>query len=118
MTSDVETIPPKARAHVLEADQEPTMAQFRLPPSTLGSVEGTTHKATPTGATEVRTFRIYRFDPGFQVKTSRVDEFRARSQKLWPDGAADALIQIKASIDSTLTFRRSCRVKVSAAPAP
>jgi succinate dehydrogenase / fumarate reductase, iron-sulfur subunit len=81
------------------------MAEFRLPANSR-PVAGVTHKA-PAGAKEVRTFRIYRFDPD-SGKNPRVDSFELDVKSCGPM-VLDALIQIKGAIDSTLTFRRSCR---------
>jgi succinate dehydrogenase / fumarate reductase iron-sulfur subunit len=81
------------------------MAQFRLPPNSRIR-KGLTHKA-PSGAGSVRTFRIYRFDPN-SGENPRVDTFELDIKNCGPM-VLDALIQIKGSIDSTLTFRRSCR---------
>src|ERR1700744_6638780 len=81
------------------------MTEFRLPPNS-SIRKGVTHKA-PAGATEVRTFRIYRFDPT-SGENPRVDTFELDTKSCGPM-VLDALIQIKASIDSSLTFRRSCR---------
>src|SRR3569833_1534241 len=81
------------------------MTEFRLPPNSRIR-KGITHKA-PLSAGEVRTFRIYRFDPT-SGENPRVDTFEVDLKSCGPM-VLDALIQIKASIDSTLTFRRSCR---------
>ena len=81
------------------------MAQFRLPANSRLR-KGVTHPA-PAGGRELRRFRIYRFDPT-SGERPRVDTFEL---DLAGCGAMvlDALIQIKGSIDSSLTFRRSCR---------
>jgi succinate dehydrogenase / fumarate reductase, iron-sulfur subunit len=81
------------------------MAEFRLPANSR-PVQGVTHKAAP-GAAEIRTFRIYRFNPD-SGENPRVDSFELDVKSCGPM-VLDALIQIKAAIDSTLTFRRSCR---------
>src|ERR1700730_10090711 len=81
------------------------MTEFRLPPNSRIR-KGITHKA-PTGAAEVRTFRIYRFDPS-SGENPRVDTYELDMKGCGPM-VLDALIQIKSTIDSTLTFRRSCR---------
>src|SRR6202046_2503367 len=81
------------------------MTEFRLPPNSRIR-KGVTHKA-PAGATEVRTFRIYRFDPS-SGENPRVDTFEL-DVKACGQMVLDALIQIKGTVDSTLTFRRSCR---------
>src|SRR5271168_1673182 len=81
------------------------MAEFRLPEnSRIGP--GKVHKA-PAGAARPRTFRIYRFEPD-SGENPRVDTFEVDLKGCGPM-VLDALIQIKGSIDSSLTFRRSCR---------
>jgi succinate dehydrogenase / fumarate reductase, iron-sulfur subunit len=81
------------------------MTEFRLPPNSRIR-KGVTHKA-PAGATEVRTFRIYRFDPS-SGENPRVDTFELDAGSCG-QMVLDALIQIKSTVDSSLTFRRSCR---------
>jgi succinate dehydrogenase / fumarate reductase iron-sulfur subunit len=81
------------------------MAEFRLPANSRIK-PGKVHKAPP-GAHELRTFRIYRFDPT-AGGNPRVDSFELDVKSCGPM-VLDALIQIKAAVDSTLTFRRSCR---------
>ena len=81
------------------------MTEFRLPPNSRPR-KGATHKA-PAGSTEVRTFRIYRYDPS-TGENPRIDTFELDLKSCGPM-VLDALIQIKGSIDSSLTFRRSCR---------
>jgi len=83
------------------------MAEFRLPPnSRFKDVPGRKHKAPP-GATSVRTFRIYRWDPDSGEKP-RVDSFEVDLERCGPM-VLDALIKIKNQVDASLTFRRSCR---------
>jgi succinate dehydrogenase iron-sulfur subunit len=67
---------------------------------------GRVHKA-PSGARNVRTFRIYRFDPD-SGEGPRIDTFQLDAKSCGPM-LLDALIQLKSAVDSTLTFRRSCR---------
>ena len=81
------------------------MAQFRLPANSRIR-KGNTHRA-PAGARRLRRFRIYRFDPT-SGETPRVDTFELDLAGCGPM-VLDALIQIKGSIDASLTFRRSCR---------
>src|SRR5579863_1281444 len=82
------------------------MAQFFLPRNSRINPHGRVYRA-PAGARAVRRFRIYRFDPdgneGPRLDTFELDLGNCGSMVL------DALIQIKAGVDSTLTFRRSCR---------
>jgi succinate dehydrogenase / fumarate reductase iron-sulfur subunit len=81
------------------------MARFRLPEnSRIGP--GKSH-AAPADAKEVRTFRIYRFDPD-SGENPRIDSYEVDMASCGPM-VLDALIKIKNEVDSTLTFRRSCR---------
>ncbi len=82
------------------------MADFLLPLNSRVNPNGKVHKAR-SGATGVRTFKIYRFDPT-SGENPRVDTFELETKGCGPM-VLDALIQIKSSVDSTLTFRRSCR---------
>ena len=81
------------------------MVEFRLPENSVIR-EGRYYKA-PEGAKTIRKFRIYRWDPETNDNphwdTYEVDVAACGPMVL------DALIWIKNNIDSTLTFRRSCR---------
>jgi succinate dehydrogenase / fumarate reductase iron-sulfur subunit len=81
------------------------MVEFSLPANSK-VVEGKTFPA-PAGATHVRNFRIYRFDPE-SGKNPRLDTFGVDLGTCGPM-VLDALIKIKNEMDPTLTFRRSCR---------
>jgi succinate dehydrogenase / fumarate reductase iron-sulfur subunit len=81
------------------------MAEFRLPAHSR-PVKGITHPP-PAGARELRTVRIYRFNPD-ATENPRIDTFALDTQSCGPM-VLDALIQLKAAVDSSLTFRRSCR---------
>lgn len=81
------------------------MATFTLPKnSTIGT--GKTHKA-PAGAKKVKNFKIYRWDPD-SGENPRQDTYEIDLEQCSPM-VLDALIKIKNEVDSTLTFRRSCR---------
>ena len=81
------------------------MVQFALPKnSRIG--EGKTHSAPPS-AKRPRTFQIYRYDPESGANP-RVDRFEIDLADCGPM-VLDALIKIKTEVDSSLTFRRSCR---------
>jgi len=82
------------------------MAQFFLPRNSRIDRNGRVHKA-PSGSGAPRRFRIYRFNPT-SGERPRLDTFELDPASC---GAMvlDALIHIKAGVDSTLTFRRSCR---------
>ena len=81
------------------------MAQFRLPKNSKIS-KGRVWPA-PEGATNVKTFRVYRWDPD-SGENPRVDSYKLDLDDCGPM-VLDALVKIKNEIDPTLTFRRSCR---------
>jgi succinate dehydrogenase / fumarate reductase, iron-sulfur subunit len=83
------------------------MVELTLPAnSKIDKSAGRTHKA-PAGAKNVRRFVIYRFDPDSDANP-RMDTYEVDMDACGPM-VLDALIKIKNEIDSTLTFRRSCR---------
>lgn len=82
------------------------MVEFTLPANSkvgqgkkVSNCQGATKRA--------KTFKIYRWNPDDGQNPS-LDEFTLDLDKCGPM-VLDALIQIKNEIDSTLTFRRSCR---------
>ena len=81
------------------------MAEFKLPKNSTIS-EGKTYKA-PAGAKNIRKFRVYRWNQD-DGKNPTVDTYEVDMDACGPM-VLDALIKIKNEIDSTLTFRRSCR---------
>ncbi len=81
------------------------MAEFILPENSRIE-EGVKHPA-PNGATRTTTFKIYRWSPD-DDKNPRMDEYVIDRDRCGPM-VLDALIHIKNDVDSTLTFRRSCR---------
>jgi succinate dehydrogenase / fumarate reductase iron-sulfur subunit len=81
------------------------MAEFTLPANSIVK-KGITFDA-PAGATNVKTFKVYRYDPE-DGKNPRVDIYHVDIDSCGPM-VLDALIKIKNEIDATLTFRRSCR---------
>ena len=81
------------------------MTQFRLPANSRVR-PGRVH-AAPAGARTTKRFRIYRFDPE-SGENPRTDVFEVDMETCGPM-VLDVLIKIKNEIDSTLTFRRSCR---------
>ncbi|CAK0778923.1 succinate:quinone oxidoreductase, iron-sulfur cluster binding protein [uncultured Gammaproteobacteria bacterium] len=81
------------------------MVEFTLPPN---SVVGAGKKVSDArGAKNARVFKIYRWNPD-DGQTPKLDEFEIDLDKCGPM-VLDALNYIKDNIDSTLTFRRSCR---------
>jgi succinate dehydrogenase / fumarate reductase iron-sulfur subunit len=81
------------------------MVEFTLPPNSR-VVEGQTFPA-PSGATRVRRFRVYRYDPDAGANP-RLDTFEVDLDRCGPM-VLDAMIKIKNEMDATLAFRRSCR---------
>ena len=81
------------------------MVQFTLPANSR-IVRGKDHP-TPEDAKRVRRLRIYRYDPESGNNPS-IDSFEIDQDQCGPM-VLDALLKIKNEIDSTLTFRRSCR---------
>jgi succinate dehydrogenase / fumarate reductase iron-sulfur subunit len=81
------------------------MADFALPAnSKVGT--GKTF-AAPAGAKRVKAFKVYRWDPEGR-ENPRLDTYEVDLESCGPM-VLDALIKIKNEIDTTLTFRRSCR---------
>jgi succinate dehydrogenase / fumarate reductase, iron-sulfur subunit len=81
------------------------MVEFTLPKnSKVGS--GKTY-AAPAGATNVKRFKVYRWEPDSD-ENPRVDVFEVDMDDCGPM-VLDALIKIKSEADPSVTFRRSCR---------
>lgn len=81
------------------------MAEFTLPKNSV-ITKGKTFKA-PEGAKIIRRFEIYRWDPDTGANP-RIDSYELDAD-ICGTKVLDAIIYIKNKIDSTLTFRRSCR---------
>src|SRR3954462_6486052 len=81
------------------------MVQFALPKNS--TVTEGKHYPAPSGAKNKRTFNIYRWNPEDKANP-RLDSYEIDLDKCGPM-VLDALIHIKNNVDSTLTFRRSCR---------
>ena len=81
------------------------MAQFRLPKSSRIR-EGKTWPK-PEGATRLKEFRVYRWDPE-GGGNPRIDTYFVDLDDCGPM-VLDGLLWIKNNIDPTLTLRRSCR---------
>ncbi len=87
------------------------MAEFTLPKNSKPT-KGEVFKAKD-GAKRVKAFNIYRWDSADvdadgKVKNPRIDRFEVDLDDCAPM-VLDALIKIKDEVDSSLTFRRSCR---------
>ncbi|MCB9957125.1 MAG: succinate dehydrogenase iron-sulfur subunit [Rhodospirillaceae bacterium] len=81
------------------------MAEFTLPANSKIK-PGKTVKA-PAGAKRPKNFAIYRWEPD-SGENPRLDTFEIDLDKCGPM-VLDALIHIKNDLDSSVTFRRSCR---------
>jgi len=82
------------------------MAEFTLPANSKVDRNGATFPA-PSGAKRVKSFKVYRWNPD-DGKNPRIDTYDIDLADCGPM-ILDALIKIKNEVDSTLTFRRSCR---------
>ena len=81
------------------------MVEFSLPANSRVR-EGKTFKA-PAGAGRIKLFHVYRYDPD-TGENPRLDTFEVDLDACGPM-VLDAMLKIKNEMDSTLTFRRSCR---------
>jgi succinate dehydrogenase / fumarate reductase iron-sulfur subunit len=81
------------------------MVQLTLPQNSRVKTGG--RYPAPEGATRTRTFKIYRYDPD-SGDNPRWDTYEVDLDACGPM-VLDALLHIKNTMDSTLTFRRSCR---------
>src|SRR5215204_1925114 len=81
------------------------MVQLTLPQNSKVTA-GKTHPG-PAEAVRKRVFKVYRWNPD-DKENPRLDSYEIDLDKCGPM-VLDALIHIKNDIDSTLTFRRSCR---------
>lgn len=81
------------------------MVEFTLPKNSRVG-KGRKHAAAE-GATRKKTFRIYRWSPDDE-ENPVLDEYEIDLDKCGPM-VLDAILYIKNEVDSTVTFRRSCR---------
>ena len=81
------------------------MAEFRLPKNSK-VIKGKTHN-TKDSFKNSKKFNIYRYDPE-SGQNPQLDSYYVDRTSCGPM-VLDALIKIKDELDSTLTFRRSCR---------
>lgn len=81
------------------------MAELRLPPNSKVR-EGKVHVELAK-SNKPKRLRIYRYDPD-SGDNPRIDTYEIDLEKCGPM-VLDALIKVKNEMDSTLTFRRSCR---------
>lgn len=81
------------------------MAEFKLPANSVVG-KGKTYKAE-ADAKRVKSFNVYRWNPD-DGKNPVMDTYELDLDKCGPM-VLDAIIKIKNEIDSSLTFRRSCR---------
>ena len=81
------------------------MVEFTLPKNSK-VLEGVTH-SSPIVAEAPKKLKIYRWDPD-KNNNPRLDTYEIDQKQCGPM-VLDALIKIKNEVDTTLTFRRSCR---------
>ncbi len=82
------------------------MAEFRLPPNSRVH-KGKYFACQDSDPENIRKISVYRYDPE-DGNGPRLDTYEIDTEKCGPM-LLDAIIKIKNEIDSTLTFRRSCR---------
>lgn len=81
------------------------MAEFTLPKNS--KVQSGKHFKACQNSANGKKFRVYRWDPDTEGNP-RLDQYEIDLSECGPM-VLDALIHIKNNVDSTLTFRRSCR---------
>lgn len=81
------------------------MAEFTLPKNSV--IQKGKEFPAPEGATNIKRVEVYRWDPDSGENPS-VDIYNIDLDKCGPM-VLDAIIKIKDEIDTTLSFRRSCR---------
>jgi|TARA_Y100000994_G_scaffold228787_1_gene213299 succinate dehydrogenase / fumarate reductase iron-sulfur subunit len=81
------------------------MAQLALPKNS--KISKGAHHSSPTKSDNTKRFKIYRYDPD-KPDNPRTETYDVDMDTCGPM-VLDGLIKIKNEIDSTLTFRRSCR---------
>ena len=81
------------------------MVEFTLPQNSK-VIEGVSHISNKK-SDDPKKLKIYRWDPE-KNQNPRIDTYEIDKKKCGPM-VLDALIKIKNEIDTTLTFRRSCR---------
>jgi succinate dehydrogenase / fumarate reductase iron-sulfur subunit len=83
------------------------MAEFRLPKDSRIK-NGKKYQCNDNlNKQDIKVFKIYRYDPE-DKNNPRIDTYEVDMTTCGPM-VLDALIKIKSEVDSTLTFRRSCR---------
>lgn len=81
------------------------MVEFTLPKNSV-LIRGKHYPAVQT-AGNIRRFEVYRWDPD-NDENPRIDSYDIDLEQCGPM-VLDAIIKIKNEIDTTVTFRRSCR---------
>ena len=81
------------------------MAEFKLPANSIVKI-GKTYPA-PEGATNIKVFKVYRYDPSKNENPS-IDSYNIDMDNCGPM-VLDALLKIKSDMDASVSLRRSCR---------
>ncbi len=81
------------------------MAEFKLPANSVVKI-GKTYPA-PDGATNIKVFKVYRYDPSKNENPS-IDTYNIDMDNCGPM-VLDALLKIKSDVDASVSLRRSCR---------
>ncbi len=83
------------------------MVQLRLPPNSKIQKGKVFKASSSSNSASLKTFQVYRWSPD-DSENPCYDEFELDMSQCGPM-VLDALIKIKDEVDTTLTFRRSCR---------
>jgi len=82
------------------------MAEFKLPLNSIVKT-GKYFNCDNSDKTNIRIFKVYRYNPDDDANP-RLDTYEIDTSQCGPM-VLDALLKIKNEIDTTITFRRSCR---------
>ena len=82
------------------------MVEFNLPKNSK-IIDGISYIKSNSKINDPKKLKIYRWDPE-KKDNPRMDTYEIDKKKCGPM-VLDALVKIKNEIDTTLTFRRSCR---------
>ncbi|MBT4921980.1 MAG: succinate dehydrogenase iron-sulfur subunit [Rickettsiales bacterium] len=83
------------------------MVELSLPKNSKISKKGKYFPLSDSVSKNIKKFQIYRYDPEASANP-RIDTYEVDLDDCGPM-VLDAIIKIKNEVDSTLTFRRSCR---------
>lgn len=83
------------------------MAEIKLPRNSVIDKKAGKLFKSESKSSNIKTFEVYRYNPDDEANP-RVDKYEIDMDECGPM-VLDALLKIKNEVDSTLSFRRSCR---------